>query len=53
MALLESRHYLLNQLISHHKLDLPFLNLLNHPALPDKWLAAIQRAELSVAEHLP
>ena len=53
MALPESRHYLMNQPVSHHKLDLPFLHLLHHPALSYKWLAAIQRAELAVAEHLP
>ncbi|MCI3944251.1 hypothetical protein K0038_01259 [Pseudomonas syringae] len=53
MALLERRHGLLNQLVSHDQLDFPFLHRLDRAILPDKWLAAIQWAELAVAEYLP
>ncbi len=53
MALLKRQHCLLNQIISHDQLDLPFLHRFDHSALPDKWLTAIQRAELALAEHLP
>ncbi len=53
MALLERQHRLLNQIIRHDQLDLPFFHQLDHSALPDKWLTAIQRAELALAEHLP
>lgn len=53
MALLERQHHLLNQIIRHDQLDLPFFHKLDHSALPDKWLTAIQRAELALAEHLP
>lgn len=53
MALLERHHHALNQLVSDDQLDLPLFHRLDHTALPDKWLTAIQRAELALAEHLP
>ncbi len=53
MALFESRHHALNKVIGHDQLDFPFFYLLNDSTLPEKWLTAIQRAELTVAEHLP
>ncbi len=53
MALPERQHRLLNQIIRHDQLDLPFFHQLDHSTLPDKWLAAIQRAELALTEHLP
>lgn len=53
MALPESLHHVLNQFVSDDQLDLPLLYRLDHTALPDKWLTAIQRAELALAEHLP
>lgn len=53
MALLESHHNRLDKVIGHNQLDFPFLHLLDHSCLPEKWLTAIKRAELTVAEHLP
>lgn len=40
-------------LIRHHKLNPPFLNLLDLPRAPNKRLAAIQWTKLTEAEHLP
>lgn len=53
MALLERQHHLLNQLVRDDQFDLPLLHRLDHTALPDKWLTAIQRTELALAEYLP
>ncbi len=53
MAQLQSRHHITNQLVTNDKLNLPFLNLLNLPRLPNKRLTAIQRTKLAQTEHLP
>ena len=49
MALLESRHHVLNQLVSHDKLDLPFLHLLNHTAAKDLEITSRNLEEAFVA----
>lgn len=51
--MLERSDHRLNQPIGHHQLHSPLFNLLDHPALPDKRLTTIQRAELALAQHLP
>lgn len=53
MALLQSHHHRTNQLIRHHKLNLPFLNLLDLPRLTNERLTAVQRAKLTKPKHLP
>jgi len=53
MALLQSLHYRANQLIGHHKLDLPFLDLFDLPCLANERLAAVQWAKLALAQYLP
>ncbi|MNT84602.1 hypothetical protein D3C72_2246340 [compost metagenome] len=53
MALFQSRHHRANQLIRHHQLNLPFLDLLDLPCLANEWLTAIQWAKLAEAQHLP
>jgi hypothetical protein len=53
MTALERSDRLLDNLVSHNELDLPFLNLLDLASSPDEWLTAVQRAELTLAEHLP
>lgn len=53
MAQLERRHNSHDQLIRHHKLNLPFLNPLNLPRLTHKRLTAVQRSKLARPKHLP
>ncbi|MGF7113878.1 hypothetical protein QF017_003383 [Pseudomonas laurylsulfatiphila] len=53
VALFKSRHYRANQLIGHYQLNLPFLDLFDLARLAYEWLAAIQGAELALAQHLP
>ncbi|PMQ10850.1 hypothetical protein PseAD21_15250 [Pseudomonas sp. AD21] len=53
MAQLKSRHNSHDQLICHHKLNLPFLNPLNLPRLANKRLTAVQRPKLTRPKHLP
>lgn len=53
MALFQSRHYRANQLIGHHQLNLPFLDLLDLPRLTNERLAAVQWSKLAQALHLP
>ncbi|MCY1401549.1 hypothetical protein D9M71_166700 [compost metagenome] len=53
MASLERRHYRIDQVILDNQFDFPLFNLLNHPSLPEKRLAAVQRAELALAKGLP
>ncbi|SDP53106.1 hypothetical protein SAMN04489798_6129 [Pseudomonas arsenicoxydans] len=53
MTLLQSHHHRTNQLIRHHKLNLPFLNLLDLPRLTNERLTAIQWAKLTKPKHLP
>ncbi len=53
MALLERHHHRGDQAVFDNQLNLPLFDLLDHASLPEKWLAAIQRAELALAERLP
>ncbi len=53
MALFQSRHHRANQLIRHHQLDLPFLDLFDLPCLANERLTAVQWAKLASAKHLP
>ncbi|MNJ73369.1 hypothetical protein D3C77_701550 [compost metagenome] len=53
MALLERSDHRRNQCVGHHQLHPPLFDLLDHAGLPDEWLAAVQRAELTLAQHLP
>ena len=53
MALFQSRHYRANQLIGHHQLNLPFLDLFDLPCLANERLAAVQWTKLASAQHLP
>lgn len=53
MALFQSRHHLPDQLIRHHQLNFPFLNLFDLPRFANERLAAIQWAKLTLAQHLP
>lgn len=53
MTLLQSHHHRPNQLIADHKLNLPFLNLLDLPRFTNKRLTAIQRSKLTQPKHLP
>ncbi len=53
MTLLQSRHHRPDQLVADHKLNLPFLNLLDLPRFPNERLTAIQWAKLTEAQHLP
>ncbi|MCY1188477.1 hypothetical protein D9M73_295920 [compost metagenome] len=53
MALFQSRHYRANQLIGHHQLNLPFLDLFDLPCLANERLAAVQWAKLTKPQHLP
>ena len=53
MTLLQRQHHSANQLVTDHKLNLPFLNLLDLPRFTNKRLTAVQRAKLAEAEHLP
>ncbi|SMQ26424.1 hypothetical protein SAMN04488483_2952 [Pseudomonas helmanticensis] len=53
MTKLQSRHNNNDQLIRHHKLNLPFLNPLNLPRLTNKRLTAVQRSKLTQTKHLP
>lgn len=51
--MLEGSNHRLNQRIGHHQLHPPLFNLLDHTALPDKRLTAVQWAKLTLAQHLP
>ncbi len=51
--MLERSNHRLYQLIGHHQLYPPLFDLFDHAALPDKRLTAVQRAELTLAQHLP
>ncbi|QIQ70996.1 hypothetical protein HBB04_01360 [Pseudomonas coronafaciens] len=53
MTLFERHYRLRDQFVRNDQLDFPFVHLLDHATLPEKWLTAIQRAELALAEHLP
>ncbi len=53
MAQHERRHNSNDQLIRHHKLNLPFLNPLNLPRLTNERLTAVQRSKLAQTKHLP
>lgn len=53
MAKFKCGHNSHNQLIRHHQLNLPFLNLLDLPRFPDKRLTAVQRPKLAEPKHLP
>jgi len=53
MALFQSRHHRVNQLISHYKLDFPFLDLFDLPCLANERLTAVQWTKLAQAQHLP
>jgi len=53
MATLQRSHYSHNQLIRHHQLHLPFLNLLDPARFANKRLTAIQWPKLTQAQHLP
>ncbi len=53
MTELQCRHNSHDQLIRHHKLNLPFLNPLNLPRLANERLTAVQRSKLAQTEHLP
>lgn len=53
MTLFQSIHHRANQLIRHHKLNFPFLNLLDLPRLPNERLTALQWTKLTQAQHLP
>jgi len=53
MALFQSRHHRANQLIRHHQLDFPFLDLFDLTRLPNERLAAVQWTKLTQAQHLP
>ncbi|VEF09020.1 Uncharacterised protein [Pseudomonas fluorescens] len=53
MTQLESRHNSNNQLIRHHKLNLPLLDPLNLPRLTNKRLTAVQWPKLTRSKHLP
>jgi hypothetical protein len=53
MAQLERRHNSHDQLIRHHKFNLPFLNPLNLPCLTNKRLTPVQRSKLAQTKHLP
>lgn len=53
MAALQCSHRRSNVLVSHHKLDLPLPYVLDLASLPNERLAAVQRAELALAEDLP
>ena len=53
MAEFQRSHYGHDQLIRHHKLNLPLLDLLDLPRLANERLTAIQWPELAQAFHLP
>lgn len=53
MTLFQSHHHRPNQLIADHKLNLPFLNLLDLPRFANERLTAIQWTKLTQPEHLP
>ena len=53
MTELQRRHNSHDQLIRHHKLNLPFLNPLNLPRLANERLTAVQRSKLARPKHLP
>lgn len=53
MTKLQSRHNSNDQLIRHHKLNLPFLDPLNLSRFAHKRLTAVQRSKLARSKHLP
>jgi len=53
MTELQRSHHRHDQLIRDHKLNLPFLHLLDLPRLANKRLTAVQRTKLTQAKHLP
>lgn len=53
MTLLQRGNDLMNQLVSHYQFNPPLFDLLDHSALPDERLTAVQRAELALTQHLP
>lgn len=53
VTLFQSRHHRANQLIGHHKLDLPFLDSLDLPGLANERRTAVQWTKLALAQHLP
>ena len=53
MAEFQRGHHSHDQLIRHHQLDFPFLNLFDLPRFANKRLTAIQWAKLAEAQHLP
>ena len=53
MALLERSDDLGYQLVCHHQLHLPLFHHLDPASLPEKRLAAVQRAKLALAQGLP
>jgi len=50
VALLERSDDLGYQLVSHHQLHLPLFHHLDLAGLPEERLAAVQRAELALAQ---
>lgn len=53
MAEFQCGHCGHDQLIRHHKLNLPFLDLLDLATLPNERMTALQWAKLTAAQHLP
>jgi len=53
MALFQSRHHRLDQLIRHHQLYFPFLDPFDLPRFANERLTAVQWAKLALAQHLP
>ena len=53
MTELQRSHNSHDQLIRHHKLNLPFLNPLNLPRFTNERLTTVQRPKLTRPKHLP
>lgn len=53
MAEFQRGHHGHDQLIRHHQLNFPFLNLFDLPRFANKRLAAVQWTKLAQTEHLP
>ncbi|MNE92383.1 hypothetical protein D3C80_1900990 [compost metagenome] len=51
--MLERRHHRFDQAVFDNQFDFPLFHLLNHASLPEKRLAAVQRAELALPQSLP
>ncbi|MNG29719.1 hypothetical protein D3C84_1151970 [compost metagenome] len=53
MALFQSRHHRTDQLIRHHQLNFPFLDLFDLPCFANERLTALHWTKLTQAQHLP